>query len=105
MADPLSYRPTIIPEEPGVYRFYNEAEKVIYVGKARDLKKRVSSYFNKNSGINLKTRRMVKEIAKIEVQKNSVLITKELEMEIKNMLTEKFGFNREDFESLYPELL
>jgi len=40
---------------------------LIYVGKAKSLKKRVSSYFNKNTGVNHKTRRMVKEIRKIEI--------------------------------------
>lgn len=41
--------------------------ELIYVGKAKNLRKRVSSYFNKNTGVNLKTRRMVKEIRKIEI--------------------------------------
>jgi len=56
-----------LPDQPGVYKYYNSEQELIYVGKAKSLKKRVSSYFNKNSGINLKTRRMVKEIAKIEI--------------------------------------
>ena len=38
MADPATYRPSEIPEFPGVYRFYNQDEKVIYVGKAKNLK-------------------------------------------------------------------
>ena len=57
MADPASYRPSNIPDEPGVYRFFNEANKVIYVGKARSLKNRLNSYFQKNLGE--KTMRMV----------------------------------------------
>lgn len=57
----------ILPDHPGVYRYFNEAGELIYVGKAKSLKKRVSSYFNKNTGVNLKTRRMVKEIRKIEI--------------------------------------
>lgn len=56
-----------LPDHPGVYRYFNEAGELIYVGKAKSLKKRVSSYFNKNTGVNLKTRRMVKEIKKIEI--------------------------------------
>ena len=48
MADPLSYRPENIPTEPGVYRFRNPAGKIIYVGKAKNLRSRLSSYFQKN---------------------------------------------------------
>jgi len=57
MADPLSYRPSNIPDEPGVYRFFNENDRVIYVGKARSLKNRLNSYFQKNVGE--KTYRMI----------------------------------------------
>lgn len=64
MADPLSYRPAIIPEEPGVYRFYNEADKVIYVGKALNLKNRLSSYFQ--SGLMMRTNRMVHEAVRVD---------------------------------------
>jgi len=57
----------LLPDQPGVYKFFNPDEELIYVGKAKSLKKRVSSYFTKNSGVNLKTKRMVKEISKIEI--------------------------------------
>ena len=57
----------MLPDHPGVYKYFNEVGDLIYVGKAKSLKKRVSSYFNKNTGVNLKTRRMVKEIDKIEI--------------------------------------
>ena len=43
MADPASYRPESVPDEPGVYRFFNEKDEVIYVGKARSLKNRINS--------------------------------------------------------------
>jgi excinuclease ABC subunit C len=56
-----------LPDQPGVYKYFNEENELIYVGKAKSLKKRVSSYFNKNTGVNQKTRRMVKEIQKIEI--------------------------------------
>ena len=56
-----------LPDNPGVYKYFNEENELIYVGKAKSLKKRVSSYFNKNTGVNLKTRKMVKEIRRIEI--------------------------------------
>jgi excinuclease ABC subunit C len=64
MADPASYRPTEIPEEPGVYRFYNKNDKVIYVGKAKNLKNRLSSYFQSN--LAQKTYRMVHEAVRVD---------------------------------------
>ncbi len=54
----------VIPHSPGCYQFIDEKGKVIYVGKAKDLKKRVSSYFNKYHE-NPKTRILVKNIHQI----------------------------------------
>ena len=64
MADPASYRPSDIPEEPGVYRFYNKSEKVIYVGKAKNLKNRLTTYFGSN--LAQKTYRMVHEAVRVD---------------------------------------
>ena len=54
-----------VPNRPGCYRMYNDREVVIYVGKAKDLKRRLSSYFLKQ-GHELKTRLLVAHIAHIE---------------------------------------
>ena len=54
-----------LPEMPGVYQFYDKNRKILYVGKAKSLKKRVSSYFTKTHD-NGKTRVLVKKIAHIE---------------------------------------
>ena len=64
MADPQSYRPSNIPEHPGVYRFFNKADKVIYVGKAKNLKNRLSNYFQAN--LATKTNRMVHEAVRVD---------------------------------------
>ena len=49
--------------EPGVYLMKNDRGDVIYVGKARNLKKRLSSYFNKPSHLDMKTGVLIKQIA------------------------------------------
>ena len=54
-----------IPQSPGVYQFLNKDQKIIYVGKAKNLKKRVSSYFQKNLK-SRKTINLVKNINSIE---------------------------------------
>ena len=56
-----------IPEEPGVYKYFNSTGTIIYVGKAKNLKKRVSSYFTKTNQHNRKTVRLVNEITYIEI--------------------------------------
>lgn len=54
-----------LPDNPGVYQFLDKEDKIIYVGKAKNLKKRVSSYFRTNHEIG-KTRVLVKKIKKID---------------------------------------
>ena len=54
-----------IPESPGVYRYYDSEGTIIYVGKAKNLKRRVNSYFNKEHDT-FKTNQLVKHIADIQ---------------------------------------
>ena len=64
MADPQSYRPTNLPTQPGVYRFFDANDKVIYVGKAKNIKNRLNSYFGSN--LQTKTRRMVHTAVRVD---------------------------------------
>lgn len=65
MNEYLKEKIKLLPEKPGVYEYFDTLGKIIYVGKAKNLKKRVSSYFNKNHDT-AKTRILVRNIAKIE---------------------------------------
>lgn len=56
----------ILPHLPGVYRFYNSEGKIIYVGKAKNLKSRVSSYFAQPDTLNAKTQVLVSKIADVK---------------------------------------
>ncbi|HEY0815432.1 MAG TPA: excinuclease ABC subunit UvrC [Pseudonocardia sp.] len=68
MPDPASYRPApgSIPEAPGVYRFSDAHGRVIYVGKAKNLRQRLNSYFADLSGLHPRTRQMVTTAAHVE---------------------------------------
>lgn len=68
VADPASYRPqrSEIPQDPGVYRFRDETGRVIYVGKAKNLRNRLWSYFAPPSTLAPKTRAMVTTAAGVE---------------------------------------
>jgi len=56
----------VVTQQAGVYRMYNDEQKVIYVGKAKQLKKRLTSYFRKDVGNN-KTKALVQHISAIDV--------------------------------------
>lgn len=68
MADPRTYRPApgSIPTEPGVYRFRDEHGRVIYVGKAKNLRSRLSSYFADLTLLHPRTRQMVTAAAGVQ---------------------------------------
>ncbi|WP_338793092.1 excinuclease ABC subunit UvrC [Bernardetia sp. MNP-M8] len=56
-----------IPRQPGIYKYKDESNEIIYVGKAKELRKRVSSYFTKSHQYDRKTRQLVREIRNIEI--------------------------------------
>ncbi|MCH1608954.1 MAG: excinuclease ABC subunit UvrC [Flavobacteriaceae bacterium] len=62
---PITIQLKTLPSDPGVYQYYDKNDVVIYVGKAKNLKRRVSSYFNKVHD-NAKTRILVKKIHRME---------------------------------------
>ena len=68
MPDPSTYRPApgSIPVEPGVYRFRDPHGRVIYVGKAKSLRSRLTSYFADITSLHPRTRQMVTTAAKVE---------------------------------------
>lgn len=74
-----------LPHQPGVYQYFDEEGKILYVGKAKDLKKRVSSYFTKQHD-NGKTRVLVKKIVTI---KHIVVATETDALLLENNLIKK----------------
>ena len=73
---------SMLPENPGVYQYFNENDEIIYVGKAKNLKKRVSSYFNKIHD-NGKTNVLVKNISYlryivVDSEENALLLENNL---------------------------
>ncbi|MCF2530466.1 excinuclease ABC subunit UvrC [Yinghuangia soli] len=68
MADPATYRPKPgeIPTDPGVYRFRDVHGRVVYVGKAKNLRQRLSSYFQDLAGLHPRTQTMVTTAASVE---------------------------------------
>ncbi|QMU26894.1 excinuclease ABC subunit UvrC [Adhaeribacter radiodurans] len=55
-----------LPNRPGIYKFFDEKDDIIYVGKAVDIRKRVSSYFNKSTQHNKKTQKLISHIRNIQ---------------------------------------
>jgi len=86
MAASLELQLKTLPDSPGVYQYYDKNEDVIYVGKAKNLKKRVTSYFTKNHE-NAKTRILVKQIVDI---KHIVVDTETDALLLENNLIKKY---------------
>ena len=61
-SEQLREKISFLPDTPGVYTYYDAAGNVIYVGKAKNLKRRVSSYFNRTHDV-LRTNLLVRNIA------------------------------------------
>jgi excinuclease ABC subunit C len=76
-----------LPHKPGVYQYFDEKGKIIYVGKAKDLRKRVSSYFAKINSISGKVQMLVRKIADI---KYIVVETEQDALLLENNLIKKY---------------
>ncbi len=85
MQTPLELQIQTLPDSPGVYQYYDKEGKLLYVGKAKNLKKRVSSYFTKIHEYG-KTRVMVKKIVAI---KHIVVLTENEALLLENNLIKK----------------
>lgn len=77
---------SVLPEQPGIYQYFDQTGKIIYVGKAKNLKKRVSSYFSKNHH-DRKTALLVRSIADI---KHMVVETEQDALLLENNLIKKY---------------
>ena len=86
MSASLELQVKTLPNEPGVYQYFDKNDVIIYVGKAKNLKKRVASYFNKNHE-NGKTRVLVKKIVRI---KHIVVNTETDALLLENNLIKKY---------------
>lgn len=87
MANPsIALQTSTLPNKPGVYQYYDSEDKLLYVGKAKNLKKRVASYFTKTHD-NGKTKLLVKKIVTI---KHIVVATETDALLLENNLIKKY---------------
>jgi len=77
---------SVLPDQPGIYQYFDSTGKIIYVGKAKNLKKRVTSYFNKNQQ-NRKTELLVRNITDI---RHMVVETEQDALLLENNLIKKY---------------
>ncbi len=86
MRDELKLKISLLPDGPGVYRYFNEAGEIIYVGKAKNLKRRVSSYFNREHTV-YRTSVLVRHIHDLQY---TVVNTEEEALDLENSLIKEF---------------
>ena len=77
---------SVLPDQPGIYQYFDSTGKIIYVGKAKNLKKRVASYFNKNQQ-NRKTELLIRNISEI---RHMVVETEQDALLLENNLIKKY---------------
>ncbi|WP_018627915.1 excinuclease ABC subunit UvrC [Niabella aurantiaca] len=93
-----------VPHQPGIYKYFDETGKILYVGKAKDLRKRVSSYFNKTF-TNYKTHELVQRIHHLEFTiVNSEPDAFFLENSLIKQFQPKYNINLKDSKS-YPYIV
>ena len=83
---PIALQVSTLPNTPGVYQYYDKNKQLLYIGKAKNLKKRVASYFNKTHD-NARTRILVKQIVDI---KHIVVATETDALLLENNLIKKY---------------
>ena len=83
---PVALQVSTLPNTPGVYQYYDKNKQLLYIGKAKNLKKRVASYFNKTHD-NARTRILVKQIVDI---KHIVVATETDALLLENNLIKKY---------------
>lgn len=86
ISDELKLKISLLPECPGVYRYFNKDGVIIYVGKAKNLKRRVSSYFNREHQV-YRTSVLVKHIHDLQY---TVVNTEEEALDLENSLIKEF---------------
>ena len=86
MTEDLKLKLSLLPEVPGVYRYRNREGTIIYVGKAKNLKRRVNSYFNREHE-SVRTTLLVRNIADLEY---TVVNTEEEALDLENALIKEY---------------
>lgn len=101
MTEAIKILVTSLPDSPGVYRYFDDEGKILYIGKAKNLRKRVSSYFNKNHD-SARLTMLVKKIADIKyIVVNTELDALILENNLIKKYQPKFNVSLKD-DKTYP---